>query len=102
MEKIKKVDYDLYILGDEKRRPVAFGGISDKGEIRGLYVDPAIRRQGYAFKIITFLEGKAKEKGFNKIFVVTHHENKDTLSLFRRLGYEEKEKDKWIRFERKL
>jgi len=66
------------------RTPIAFGGITDEGEIYGLYVDPSWRRQKLGSDMVKFLEGYSKVK---TVYAHTHCENEAGKGILVSLGY---------------
>jgi L-amino acid N-acyltransferase YncA len=55
----------------------------------GVYLKPEFTGKKYGEKIVKYLEGKIKDNQFITIIASVSSENTSSISLFRRLGYEQ-------------
>jgi phosphinothricin acetyltransferase len=55
----------------------------------GIYLQPDFTRKGLGREIVTYLEAIAREQGIEVIIASISGENVASLSLFRKLGYEQ-------------
>lgn len=56
-------------------------------EMQKLYFDDHIKGRGISRELMTFVEGKAKELGYNKLYLETHSNLKAAVSLYKKMGY---------------
>ncbi len=90
IERKLKVDPDLFLVGHLSGNVVAsvMGGYEGhRGWINYLAVSPHHRRNGYAKKIIHFLEELIKGKGCPKINLQVRNSNSDIISFYKSIGY---------------
>lgn len=58
-------------------------------EIESLAVDPHYSRMGIGGLLLNALENKARQLGFNKIYVNTYIKNRIATSFYKKLGFSE-------------
>jgi L-amino acid N-acyltransferase YncA len=61
----------------------------DKTAEVGIYLRPDFTRKGLGQEIVTYLEAMARKQGFEVMIASICGENTASLSLFRKLGYEQ-------------
>jgi len=64
-----------------------------------LYIDAAFRRRGYGKQAVAFLEKRARELGVNAIHLEVDRGNDPAFELYRRIGYQDKDRflmTKWL------
>ncbi len=69
-----------------------FDGIKDCAELQKLYFDDSIKGKGYSKELISIVERWAKEAGFQKLYLETHHNLSVAIHLYQKLGFSEIEK----------
>jgi ribosomal protein S18 acetylase RimI-like enzyme len=60
---------------------------ADAGEVKHLWVDPAHRRRGIAYQLLSRLESDAASRGVRRLVLDTRAELVEALALYRRAGY---------------
>ena len=75
----------------EDGEPVACGGLraldGDTGEIKRMFVTAAARRRGHARRLLSELEGIARDAGQTRIRLLTTELLPEAIELYRRTGY---------------
>ena len=59
----------------------------DLGEVKRMFVDPAVRGGGIARKLLAFLEQQAGERGCHRFALETGYLQPEAIGLYRRCGY---------------
>ncbi len=59
------------------------------GEVKRLWVRPDLRRHGVATRIMSALEGHAREAGFARLYLETGPRQPEAIALYRREGWVE-------------
>ena len=59
------------------------------GEVKRLWVRPDLRRRGVATRIMTALEGHARETGLTRLYLETGPRQPEAIALYRREGWVE-------------
>lgn len=59
----------------------------EHGEIKRMFVNPSMRRQGVGKRLLAFLEARAVEKGCSRFVLETGYLQSEALSLYLRGGY---------------
>lgn len=84
-----------FVLAELNGRPVGCGALKGKGpdvaEIKRMWTDPDLRRQGLARKILHKLEAVASELGYGTLQLETNRSLAEAQALYRGLGYAEVE-----------
>ena len=79
-----------YDPGDE--RVVACGGFQPRDDrtakLRSVRVDPAVQRRGYGRTLVTALEDRAREQGYERVTLTTSEDLRAARGLYESLGYE--------------
>ena len=82
-----------FLVGYDDGRPVCGGGLKRLGddvvEIKRMYVAPAARGRGLARELLTALEDKARELGYERARLDTGSKQPHAEHLFRSAGYTE-------------
>lgn len=78
--------------GREGERLVACGGFQPAGDdavqVRSVRVHPDFQRRGYASTLVTELEGRARDRGFERVVLHTGADMTAARGLYESLGYE--------------
>ena len=76
----------------EKQKIVGIFGLESSGEdameLRRMYVDPDVRRQGIARTMLCFAEQECRRRGRSRMVLSTSELQQEALSLYRAAGYE--------------
>ena len=56
-------------------------------ELQKLYLDDSVKGQGLGYKLISMIEEKAKELGYERMYLETHSNLKVALHTYERSGY---------------
>lgn len=79
--------------GPPDERVVACGGFQPKSEdaarIRSVRVHPEFQRRGYGRALVTELEERARERGFDRVVLHTGEDMAAAQALYRSMGYDE-------------
>jgi GNAT superfamily N-acetyltransferase len=80
------------VIRDEDGKAVACGGIARfdgaRGEVKRMYVTPAVRGQGLGRRVLVELERHARELGYASVVLETGDLQKQALALYTSAGYE--------------
>lgn len=84
-----------FLVGYLGERPVAMGGWLFTSEtarakdaaIRRMFVDPVVRRHGYARQLLTALEVDAAENGASRMVLTTGLPQAAAVAFYRQAGY---------------
>ncbi|MCG7843949.1 MAG: GNAT family N-acetyltransferase [Methanomassiliicoccales archaeon] len=72
-------------------RPVGCGAIKPwderTAEVKRVFVIPSLRRRDIGRSIMEELESKAREMGYQRLFLETADRQRDALEMYSRLGY---------------
>lgn len=87
-----------YVVTD--RQGTVVGGIGfDKyaplnncAELQKLYLSDCAKGFGLGYKLISFIEDKMREKGFQASYLETHHDLEAAIHIYQKSGYREIEK----------
>lgn len=86
-----KVNEVVFVVAYINDYPVGCGGIrpldSKCVELKRFFVDCNYRKKGIASKILSFLECKAKYKGYSSIKLETGPFQPEAIGLYRKFGY---------------
>jgi GNAT superfamily N-acetyltransferase len=81
----------IFLVGYLEDEPVACGAIRKiepgVGEIKRVYVKPAMRRQGLSRRLLHRLEEEARQAGLTTLKLETGTRQPESLGLYRRAGY---------------
>jgi GNAT superfamily N-acetyltransferase len=70
---------------------VAMGGYrlrsSEDAEIKRMYVDPSMRGQGYARRVLAALEDRARAAGLSRLVLETGERQPEAIALYQSSGY---------------
>lgn len=81
----------LFVIAKADGKPVGCGAVlplSDGvGEIKRMWVEPEVRRQGVAQAILYGLESMAQEKGYHTLRLETGIRQPEAIALYTRWGY---------------
>ncbi|WP_203756738.1 GNAT family N-acetyltransferase [Cellulomonas chitinilytica] len=79
-------------LGDE---PVGCGALrfvdDDTAEVKRVWVDPRVRGQGLARRLLVELEAHARDRGVRTLRLETNETLREAVALYRSSGYDEVE-----------
>ena len=65
----------------------AFGGFERCCELQKLYLDESFRGRGLGGRMLAFIEQRAAELGFQRIYLETHTSLQEAIRLYERTGY---------------
>ncbi len=80
-----------YVLLDEQG--TVMGGIGfaeaegDCCELQKLYLDDAAQGRGLGYRMVSFIEDRAREKGYRIIYLETHSNLQAAIHIYERAGY---------------
>ena len=57
-------------------------------ELQKLYLSPAYKGRGLGYEMMQYLEERAKEAGYSRIYLETHTSLKAAIHLYERCGYQ--------------
>lgn len=57
------------------------------GEVKRMFVRPEVRGQGVARKILSRLEERARELGYERVWLETSNQHTEAMALYRACGY---------------
>jgi ribosomal protein S18 acetylase RimI-like enzyme len=83
----------LIVVAYEGDEPAGMAALAEFGpgvaEIKWLYVAPAYRRAGLARRLLTTVEERARERGFDTVRLDTHERLTEADGLYRSAAYRE-------------
>jgi GNAT superfamily N-acetyltransferase len=86
-----KVNEIVFVVAYINDYPVGCGSICpldlNSAELKRFYVDSKYRKKGIASKILSFLEYKAKNKGYSTIKLETGPFQPESIELYKKFGY---------------
>ncbi|WP_035797449.1 GNAT family N-acetyltransferase [Butyrivibrio sp. MB2005] len=91
-----------YILLDEKDRLVGGVGLAkfefreDCAELQKIYLSDEVKGRGISYKLMSFIEDKARELGYKRMYLETHNNLPVAIHLYEKCGYKEIEKPKEV------
>ena len=56
-------------------------------ELQKLYIAREARKKGYAYRLIEMVEKQAKQAGYHKIYLETHHNLQVAMYVYQKLHY---------------
>ena len=65
-------------------------------ELQKLYVDSAYQGQGLGYNLVRFIEDKAREMGYHKMYLETHTNLQTAVQLYEVCGYHQIERPKSV------
>ena len=65
---------------------------NDCCELQKLYVDTAFQGRGLGYKLVRFIENKASEMGYRKMYLETHINLQTAIQLYEACGYQQIER----------
>ena len=65
---------------------------ADCCELQKLYVDSAFQGRGLGYSLVRFLEDRAREMGYRKIYLETHTNLQTAIQLYEVCGYQQIER----------
>lgn len=69
-----------------------FEGFSDCCELQKLYLKGSAKGNGQGYKLISFIEDKARELGYKKMYLETHTNLQAAIHIYEKSGYQEIER----------
>ena len=66
-----------------------FEGLTHCCELQKLYLDDESQGSGIGYEMISFIEAKAREMGYQKMYLETHTNLQTAIHIYERAGYEE-------------
>jgi len=79
------------VVAYENKIPVACGAIKEfdsiTAEVKRMYTTSGNRGKGIAAKVLSELEGWAKELGYNRCVLETGHKQPEAIALYKKCGY---------------
>ena len=57
-------------------------------ELQKLYLADSAKHRGLGYKLMLFIEQRARELGYSRMYIETHSNLKTAIKLYERLGYE--------------
>ncbi len=92
LSEIKKAPPSLYLIRKEPSACIlgyiCFWPVFDEIQMLNLAIHPDYRRQGLGRRLMTFLLGRAGEKGISKVLLEVRASNLAAIGLYRSLGFE--------------
>ncbi len=87
-------DCAYYVLVDGERLVggiglAAFDGFADCCELQKLYLNESARGHGIGYEMIRYIEARARERGFRRIYLETHTNLQAAIHIYRASGYRE-------------
>ena len=79
--------YILYLEGNNYIGFIQYSIIYDRAELDYIYVDDKFRSSGIGSKLMNEVELLAKQKGINKIKLITTNDNLQALKFYQKRGY---------------
>jgi putative acetyltransferase len=82
-----------FVLVDENDNPLGGGGFAEynrsleTAELQKLYLDKAIRNQGWSYKLISLIEEESKKAGYKNLYLETHHNLDLAIKVYKKLNY---------------
>ena len=64
-----------------------FDGLQTGCELQKLYLDESARGQGLGYEMIRYIEGRARELGYRRIYLETHTNLSAAIHEYERSGY---------------
>ncbi len=88
---IKEHTTDNYLMNDDTGHIIGYLSVldfdADSLEVLNLGTDPDFQGKGFGKAMMDFAEGIAKEKGKNKIRLVTNVKNTKAVGFYKAIGY---------------
>ena len=87
-----------YVLTDENDTVLGgvgfaeFEGFDSCAEVQKLYRADEVKRRGFGYKLMEFIESKIAESGYSLSYLETHSNLKIAIYLYEKIGYEKIEK----------
>lgn len=81
----------VLLVADLDGLPVGCGGLrpygADAGEVKRMYVDPAVRGKGVARSLLAALVAHARQVGMRRLLLETGTEQPEAVALYEREGW---------------
>ena len=81
----------VFLVGYLAGQPMACGAVTklspETGEIKRVYVKPAVRGRGFSKRIMQQLEAESRRMGLRRLRLETGARQPESLGLYRSLGY---------------
>ncbi len=88
LDKLKELlKQDLIYISENKNSIIGTGRLSEKGEIRSIYVHPKFQRKGFGKAMIKKIENLAKKRRYKRVFL---HSLPNALEFYEKLGFKKK------------
>lgn len=88
-EQIRSQGYEYYLICAEEQ-PVGYVGVQAKDGkllLSKLYLDKAARGRGFGQQALSFVEGVAKSRGCEGVWLTVNRHNERAISVYRKTGY---------------
>ena len=73
-----------------------FEPIMNTAELQKLYLTDSAKGTGIGYELISFIEDKMREAGFNKSYLETHENLQAAIHIYQKSGYHEIERPKEV------
>lgn len=73
-----------------------FENIADCVEMQKLYLSDEAKGKGFGIELVSYLEEKAKEQGYSKVYLETHSNLKSAIHLYEKMGYNQIERPDFV------
>jgi len=67
----------------------AFSGFPNCCELQKLYLDDCVKGRGFGYALVSFIEEKARERKYQRIYLETHTNLQAAIHLYEKAGYRE-------------
>ncbi|EHR31837.1 hypothetical protein HMPREF9709_01793 [Helcococcus kunzii ATCC 51366] len=74
----------------------AFENIDNCVEMQKLYLSDEAKGQGLGVKLVQYIEEKAKEQGYSKMYLESHSNLKAAISLYKKMGYKQMDRPDFV------
>ncbi|MFL8952676.1 GNAT family N-acetyltransferase [Helcococcus kunzii] len=61
-----------------------------------LYLSDEAKGQGLGVKLVQYIEEKAKEQGYSKMYLESHSNLKAAISLYKKMGYKQMDRPDFV------
>ena len=66
-----------------------FSGFPHCCELQKLYLDDAVKGRGYGYRLMDFIEDRARELQYRQMYLETHSNLQAAIHLYEKCGYQE-------------